>query len=68
MDGKLIEAQWNIIGNSNMAVSTVELVRQSHIMLSHDTGEKFMAYLYGAQDRESYAMPCGVNIAPSNHL
>lgn len=30
------------------------------IHLSHTENQPFMAYLYGAADRESYAMPCGI--------
>lgn len=46
-----------------MVVTTIELVDKPHFLFSHVENVKFMAYLYGAQDRESYAMPCGVSIA-----
>lgn len=59
MNNRNIEANWRSIGNSEMAVANVELPLLAMITLTHTEGVSFGCYMYGAQDRESYAMPCG---------
>lgn len=62
MDDKPVVGSWHRIGNSDHSTINVEVAMKERISVSHVENVPFACYLYGAADRESYAMPCGIDI------
>ncbi|XP_067948940.1 IgGFc-binding protein-like [Watersipora subatra] len=62
MNDRVIKSSWNIFGSTNYATTNIQLEHTRQVTLHHKDNALFMVYLYGAADKESYAMPCGITL------
>lgn len=62
MNGRAVDVTWTRVADSTMFTANIELLHEAMIMLTHLENLQFGCYMYGAADRESYAMPCGCAI------